>query len=102
MRSLQRSRWPAVVAVFNIALTSCLFLDNEWKLDCSKVCTDPCMECKPDGTDGTCTPVRENTRDNKCDGGACNGEGACKAPNGTQCTKPTQCISGSCVDGTCG
>ena len=38
---------------------------------------------------------------NDCGGAGCNGNGACRLPQGGVCTNGSQCANGNCVDGHC-
>jgi hypothetical protein len=56
----------------------------------------------PIATPGVCSPVTNGPDGDSCTGGmTCNAEGQCKAAPGRSCSAPTDCASGSCIDGCC-
>jgi hypothetical protein len=56
----------------------------------------------PVATPGICSPVTNGPDSDSCTGGmTCNAEGQCKEAPGRTCSVPTDCASGSCVDGCC-
>lgn len=75
-------------------------------LCCDTACTSTCQACsaakKGAGADGTCGNIgSELDPDNECNGGRCDGQGACRYYNGVPCSSAGQCFSNYCVDGFC-
>ncbi|MBK9265465.1 MAG: hypothetical protein IPM54_37475 [Polyangiaceae bacterium] len=74
---------------------------------CNSACTTVCSSCAVTGNVGSCSPIALGNDDffppNACVGAdrQCNGAGACKRFNGTQCASGTDCVSNFCVDGVC-
>lgn len=73
---------------------------------CENACTGTCFACtaakKGQGADGTCGVIAtERDPDLECNGGKCDGTGACRYYNGVACTSANQCFSKYCVDGFC-
>jgi hypothetical protein len=73
---------------------------------CDTACDGTCQACttakKGSGVDGTCGSIASETDpDNECNGGKCDGTGACRYYNSAPCTSNGQCFSKYCVDGVC-
>jgi hypothetical protein len=72
---------------------------------CNADCGGACRSCNLAGSVGTCTLVPPNTPSTDCTAPQeCDGNGACKLPNGETCDPAMMgkdCVSGSCVDGVC-
>ncbi|WP_282425473.1 hypothetical protein [Polyangium sp. 15x6] len=68
---------------------------------CTGDCAGICEQC--DAMTGTCVAVPKNQKDDSCLGiGLACFNSQCKTITGYPCIKGTECISGLCVNGTCG
>lgn len=68
---------------------------------CAGDCAGICEQC--DAMTGTCVAVPKNQKDDSCLGiGLACFNSQCKTMTGYPCVKGTECISGLCVNGTCG
>lgn len=75
---------------------------------CNTECTESCKACNLAGSVGTCSNISQGKQDyypfQACAGAslACDGQGACKGIQGTQCFgNGSECLSGYCADGVC-
>jgi alpha-tubulin suppressor-like RCC1 family protein len=73
---------------------------------CENACLGTCYACtaalKGQGVDGICGVIgSERDPDGECNGGKCDGTGACRYYNGAACSATNQCFSNYCVDGFC-
>jgi hypothetical protein len=69
---------------------------------CNSTCGGTCETCSMNA--GTCTDIPANTDPaNECNGmsSVCDGAGACKKPDATNCSGDNECVSGECTDGVC-
>lgn len=65
---------------------------------CNTTCDGTCRAC---GT-GTCSLVKNASDPDTCAAPkVCDGNAACKNPNGAPCLAAAECSSGNCVDGVC-
>ena len=70
---------------------------------CNAACSSPCEACNLNSTEGTCVFIPGGTDpEDECAGSeVCSGYGSCGLPNGSACTKSSDCGYGNCVDGYC-
>jgi hypothetical protein len=70
---------------------------------CNAACGGTCVACNLAGMEGSCSniPVGQDPA-NECAGtSVCNGQAACKKPNGETCNGGGDCVSQQCADGVC-
>jgi hypothetical protein len=68
---------------------------------CDSACDGSCRSCAMTGKVGTCSPVI-TAPDDTCNGDStCDSDGNCRKDLGKACSGPSDCASGSCVDGMC-
>ncbi|MFO0675835.1 MAG: hypothetical protein U0169_04835 [Polyangiaceae bacterium] len=67
---------------------------------CASACDGACSTCAT--PTGACVPVRNAEDPGTCDSGLrCDADAVCRATVTTRCARPTDCLSGYCVDGVC-
>lgn len=70
---------------------------------CDTTCTGSCMACNAMGSIGTCSHIPFPGTDTTCSGTqVCNGTGSCELANGQTCNNGAKkCASGTCYQGKC-